>query len=316
MTGLEIAREYYEKFGKPMLEAEFPDILPFLAAGFVGSGSEHYGYDDEISRDHDFEPGFCIFIPGEDIVDRRRAFQLERAYAKLPQEYAGLRRQRISPVGGNRNGVIRTDEFYKKAVGSANGELTVGQWLRLPDYALAEAVNGEVYFDNYGEFSGIREKLICMPEDIRLKRLAGNLLIMAQSGQYNFLRCIKHSEPEAAQLACAEFVSAAIKTVFLLQDRYMPYYKWSFRALRSLVGTGELSEKLSFLLFGDNRDGAVAGKKYVIIEEIASETISLLQEKQLTEAICGDLEKHAYSVNDRIADGTIRNLNILISVGD
>ena len=316
MTGLEIAREYYEKFGKPMLEAEFPDILPFLAAGFVGSGSEHYGYDDEISRDHDFEPGFCIFIPGEDVVDRRRAFQLERAYAKLPQEYAGLRRQRISPVGGNRNGVIRTDEFYKKAVGSANGELTVGQWLRLPDYALAEAVNGEVYFDNYGEFSGIREKLICMPEDIRLKRLAGNLLIMAQSGQYNFMRCIKHGEPEAAQLACAEFVSAAMKTVFLLQDRYMPYYKWSFRALRSLVGTGELSEKLSFLLFGDNRDGAVAGKKYVIIEEIASETISLLQEKQLTEAICGDLEKHAYSVNDRITDGTVRNLNILISVGD
>ncbi len=316
MTGLEIAREYYEKFGKPMLEAEFPDILPFLAAGFVGSGSEHYGYDDEISRDHDFEPGFCIFIPGEDIVDRRRAFQLERAYAKLPQEYAGLRRQRISPVGGNRNGVIRTDEFYKKAVGSANGELTVGQWLRLPDYALAEAVNGEVYFDNYGEFSGIREKLICMPEDIRLKRLAGNLLIMAQSGQYNFMRCIKHGEPEAAQLACAEFVSAAMKTVFLLQDRYMPYYKWSFRALRSLVGTGELSEKLSFLLFGDNRDGAVGEKKYDIIEEIASETISLLQEKQLTEAICGDLEKHAYSVNDRIADGTIRNLNILISVGD
>ena len=33
-----------------MLESEFADILPFLAAGFTGSGSEHYGYDDEISR--------------------------------------------------------------------------------------------------------------------------------------------------------------------------------------------------------------------------------------------------------------------------
>ena len=316
MTGLEIARGYYEEYGRIMLESEFADILPFLAAGFVGSGSEHYGYDDEVSRDHDFEPGFCIFLPGEDIVDRRRAFQLERAYAKLPQEYAGIKRQRISPVGGRRNGVIRTDEFYLKAVGSAGGELSVEQWLRLPDYALAEAVNGEVFFDSYGEFSKIRERLICMPEDIRLKRLAGNLLIMAQSGQYNFVRCLKHGEPEAAQLACVEFVNAAMKTIFLLQDRYMPYYKWSFRALRGLVGTKELSEKLSFLLFGDNRDDTAAKQKADIMEEIASETITRLQDKELTRAICGDLEKHAYSVNDRIEDGTIRNMSIMIAVGN
>lgn len=316
MNGLEIAREYFEEFGKPMLEAEFSDILPFLAAGFVGSGSEHYGYDDEVSRDHDFEPGFCVFLPGEDIVDRRRAFQLERAYAKLPKEYAGIKRQPISPVGGNRNGVIRTAEFYLKSVGSANGELTAMQWLRLPDHALAEAVNGEVFFDHYGEFSGIREELICMPKDIKLKRLAGNLMIMAQAGQYNFLRCVKHGEPEAAQLACVEFVNAAMKTCFLLQDRYMPFYKWSFRALRELVGTKELADKLSFLLRGDNHDQTIVGKKYDVIEKIASETIDRLQENQLTEAICGDLEKHAYSVNDRIADSTVRNMNILISVGD
>ena len=190
------------------------------------------------------------------------------------------------------------------------------QWLRLPDYALAEAVNGEVFFDNYGEYSKIRENLICMPQDIRLKRLAGNLLIMAQAGQYNFVRCMKHGEPEAAQLACVEFVNAAMKVNFLLQDRYMPYYKWSFRALRELVGTEELSEKLSFLLFGDNRDNTVAERKYDTIEEIASETITELQDRQLKEAICGDLEKHAYSVNDKIADSTVRNMNILIAVGD
>ena len=316
MNGLEISRGYYEKFGKPMLETEFSDILPFLAAGFVGSGSEHYGYDDEISRDHDFEPGFCIFLPGEDIVSRRRAFQLERAYAKLPKEYAGIKRQIISPVGGNRNGVIRTDEFYLKAVGSGNGKLSAEQWLTIPDYALAEAVNGEMFFDNYGEFSKIREEIGSMPEDIKLKRIAGNLLIMAQSGQYNFLRCIKHGEPEAAQLACTEFVGAAMKTHFLLRGRYMPYYKWSFRALRELDGTRELSDKLSFLLFGDNRDKEIAEHKYNTIEQIASETISILREKELTEAICGDLEKHAYSVNDSIKDSAVRNMNIFVAVGE
>ena len=314
MNGLELSRGYYETYGKPMLENEFADLLPFLAVGCVGSGSERFGFDDEVSRDHDFEPGFCIFLPGEDVVDRRKAFLLERAYAKLPKEYDGVQRQPLSPVGGNRNGVLRTAEFYTAAVGSPTGELSVQAWLTVPDTALAEAVNGEVFFDNYGEFTAIRQRLSDMPEDVRLKRLAGNLLLMAQSGQYNFLRCLQHGEPEAAQLACREFVLAAMKVFFLLHKRYLPYYKWSFRALRQTEEGEELASKLSFLLLGDHRSEDAALRKYAMIEQIAGEFITILQDQELTKAICGDLEKHAYSVNDRISDGTVRNLHVLAAV--
>lgn len=297
-----------------MLEKDFPELMPCLATGFVGSGSEHYGYDDEISRDHDYEPGFCIFLPGEEVVDRRQEFLLERAYAKLPKEYQGVRRQSISPVGGNRNGVIRTAEFYRKATGTPDGKLTAKQWLSLPDYALAEAVNGEVFHDGYGEFTAIRESLGRMPEDIRLKRLAGNLLLMAQSGQYNFARCMRHGEPEAAQLACTEFVNAAIRTVFLLARRYVPYYKWSFRALRELDPEGVFAGRLSLLLSGDNRDDVTVQAKADAIEGVAVLVIDKLQEQDLTKAICCDLEKHAYSVNDMVSDSTLRNLHILAGV--
>lgn len=316
MNGLELANGYYKQFGKPMLESDFPDLLPLLAVGFVGSGSEHYGFDDEVSRDHDFEPGFCIFLPGEDTVDRRCAFQLERAYAKLPKEFEGVKRLPISPVGGNRNGVFRTADFYVDAVGSPDGILSIEQWLTIPDYALAEAVNGDVFYDEYGEFSRIRAYLSRMPEDIKRKRLAGNLLLMAQSGQYNFVRCLRHGEPEAAQLACNVFVNAAMKVIFLLHDRYMPYYKWSFRALRALDGAAPSAEKLSFLLSGNNADSAVAEKKHTVIEEIASCVIEMLQNRNLTEAICGDLEKHAYSVNDRIGDSAVRNLHVLAAINE
>ena len=75
MKGLELSKAFYEEYGKEMLE-EFPELLPYLAAGLAGSGSECFGYDDEISADHDLEPGFCIFLPGEEIVDRKSAFLL------------------------------------------------------------------------------------------------------------------------------------------------------------------------------------------------------------------------------------------------
>ena len=76
MKGLDISRAFYREYGEPMLRERFPELVPLLAAGLFGSGSECYGYDDEISRDHDFEPGFCLFLPGEEVVDRRTAFML------------------------------------------------------------------------------------------------------------------------------------------------------------------------------------------------------------------------------------------------
>lgn len=316
MNGLELALDYYNEYGKPMLTADFADVLPYLAIGFTGSGSEHYGFDDEISRDHDFEPGFCIFLPDEATVDRRREFQLERAYAKLPKEYKGVMRQPLSPVGGNRHGVMRTAEYFQRTVGASDGVLTVEQWLTLPDEALAEAVNGVIFYDDYGQVSAIREGLSKMPEDIRRKRLAGNLLVMAQAGQYNYVRCLKHGETEAAQFACERFVSAALRVLFLLNGSYMPYYKWSFRALRQLIGGMAFADSLSELLLGDIRNEQLAQAKYDTMENIATEIIKLLQEQELTSAICGDLEKHAYSVNDKINDGNIRNLHILAAIRD
>ncbi len=199
MKGIELSRAFFEEYGKPMLENDFSDIIPYLAVGLIGSGSECFGFDDDISTDHDFEPGFCIFLPDEEIVDRKIAFQLERAYAKLPKEFMGFKRAMLAPVGGARHGVLRTSEFFEEKIGSKTGELDKLEWLSLPEHALAEATNGELFFDNFGEVTKIRESLSAYPEDIRLKKLAGNLLVMAQSGQYNYKRCIDHGESAAAR---------------------------------------------------------------------------------------------------------------------
>ena len=95
MKGLELSKRFYETYGAPMLSEKFPELEDKLAIGLVGDGSECFGYDDDISRDHDFEPGFCIFVP--DDIDSRTEFRLERAYAKLPKSYEGVDRLKISP---------------------------------------------------------------------------------------------------------------------------------------------------------------------------------------------------------------------------
>jgi len=313
LKGLELARAYYEEYGAPMLETQFPELLPLLAVGLSGSGSECYGYDDTVSEDHDFEPGFCIFIPGEDVVDSRKAFQLERAYGKLPKEFRGISRNLVSPVGGRRTGVIRMDDFFIDHIGNAEPPADLSDWFRIPDYALAEATNGAVFRDDGGLFTERRRQLLDQPRDVMLKKLAGSLLIMEQAGQYNYTRCLRHGETGAAQLAVAEFVKAAMRTAFLLSGRYMPYYKWCFRALRELPVFDDLSGSLEYLLTtGNEEDTAMV--KAGMIEEVCGQMIDVLKERNLTDACCMDLEKHAYSVNDRIGDPELRSRSVLYAV--
>ena len=312
MQGLELSKRYFEEYGAPMLRERFPEWADRLAVGLVGSGSECFGFDDAVSQDHDFEPGFCIFLPEEELLDRRTEFQLERAYAALPKEFLGFSRPKLSPVGGNRRGVIRLGDFLEARTGSRDGTLSLDRWLRLEEQYLAEIVNGELFWTGDGTFAALRERLSRQPADVRCKKLAGNLLLMAQAGQYNYGRCLAHGEPAAAQLAAGEFVRHAIAVIFLLNERYLPYYKWQFRALRQLPLLAGEAETLELLLTTDN-GREMARAKQDLMENLASAIIAALQDQNLTEAVCGDLEKHAYSVNDHISDPALRNAHILLA---
>ena len=310
MKGLELARQYYEAFGRQLLE-QFPQASPYLAVGLAGSGSECCGFDDETSRDHDFEPGFCIFLPGEDVVDRRTAFLLERAYAKLPKEFMGLRRSPLDPVGGNRHGVIRMADFFLEKTGTADGELSLQQWFSVPEQSLLEATNGAVFSDLLGAFTAIREKLKYLPEAVRRKKLAGELLLMGQAGQYNYSRCIARGETGGAQLAAFEFVKSAIHGIYLLNGAYMPYYKWCFRGLKGLSRLGALADPLEALISTGN-EPQEAEKKQARIESVCHAFAEELC--SLTALQSAEMERQAYALNDTIADPTVRNLHILCGV--
>lgn len=311
MNGLELSEKFYIEYGVPMLQNEFSHLESVVAVGLMGSGSECFGYDDEISRDHDFEPGFCIFVP--DGIDERDLFQLDKAYRRLPREFMGFGRTVDAPVGGSRHGVFRIGDFFSGKVGTPNGNLQLREWFLVPEQGLAEATNGKIFRDDLGEVSDIRRRLLYYPEDVRLKKLAGNLLVMGQSGQYNYPRCISRGDTAAAQLAVNEFVKSTLNVIFLINKKYCPYYKWVFRALKDLPILSELYSDLEYLISSPN-DEEIARKKKTIIEKICDEINLELRKEKLTDFGGNETEGHAYSVNNKIKDGNIRNLHILYGV--
>ena len=62
MKGLELSRALFRDRAEKELKARFPELFGRLAFGLVGNGSECFGFDDEISRDHDWGADFYVWL--------------------------------------------------------------------------------------------------------------------------------------------------------------------------------------------------------------------------------------------------------------
>ena len=101
MKGLEAARRLYAEKGAAIIHEHFPENEGRIAVGLAGSGSQCLGFDDEISRDHDFEPGFCLWLTDAD--DARIGIELSRKMRDL----FGSRVSQASALGTPGVGVMR-----------------------------------------------------------------------------------------------------------------------------------------------------------------------------------------------------------------
>ena len=302
MNGLEEAKLLYEQRGKDMLHTCFPEYEGRIAVGLAGHGSECFGYDDELSRDHDFEPGFCLWLTDED--DIHIGPRLARSYRELTGSGTALK----SAMGEKKLGLLRISDFYRRYTGCPGAPESAEHWLSLPSWALAEATNGQVWQDDLGEFTAIRNTLLHgMPEDVRLKKIAARAVEMAQSGQYNYLRCLRHGEAGSAQLALTEFVRSSCSMIFLLNRRHEPYYKWVFRAMAELDKLSSLKDALEFLLLGENDSRLKEG----VIEDICASVIAEMRVQELTDSSSDYLEDHAFEAQERITSRSIRAMHIM-----
>jgi hypothetical protein len=312
MKGLDLAREYFFTYGEEMLEKKFSGFKERIACGLVGEGSECLGFDDEISQDHDFGPGFCMWLTDDDF-DKIGEI-LRSAYAELPGLFCSYMKRDPVSFGEWRLSALRTSDFYLKFTALPRAPKTLEEWRGMPEHFLAVAVSGEVFIDELGEFSAIRKQLMDFyPEDLRLKKITARIAAAAQSGQYNFPRCIKHGEKVAAFLALAEFIRVVCSVTYLLNKRYMPYYKWACRGLKDLPLLPEIYYLISRLSDAFCMDNSTDDFFVLqdIIEEICATILLELKSQNLITGTGAFLLDHCDEIMSHVKDEKIRIMHIM-----
>ena len=308
IQGLDLAKAYWEQVGRPMLEERYPQYRNRIAVGLMGHGSDCYGFDDAISRDHDFGPGFCLWLTSEDY--QAIGDQLQKDYEALPTEFMGFgsRTDSVRAKGANRRvGVFEIGAFFESLTGyrQAPPEDHPHEWLLLDEATLAAATNGKIFADPLGQMLATRQGFKAMPDDVRFCLISRRLGMIAQAGQYNLPRSLQRGDGAAAMLSINEFVKVCASLIFLINNPltvgYLPYYKWTFAALRRLSGRmatrlSDLTEQLEDILrlasaacyggqgFGEGGKGARPAAERItkLVESICARIVEELQAEGLT----------------------------------
>ncbi len=313
MQGLRLSQIFFEEAAGPLLQRKLHSHWHYLAFGLVGEGSECFGFDDIISRDHDFGAGFCIWLPQEEMSTL--APLIHEALCALPQTFMGfpvrahVREQAL--YGGQRVGLFAIEDFYKRFTNNSTPPKAWQEWYLIPEHFLAVCTNGAVFYDGLGKFSAFRQTLLDFyPEDVRKKKLAARLSVMAQSGQYNLLRLLKRKDTVGALLSHARFIENALAAFFLLHKRYMPFYKWAFKAAQALPQGTVFTNLINKVQQGMTMQKDMPQILADAVEALCVHMVSLLQAQNLSSVDESWLMVQAEHVQNSITLPQLRSLPI------
>ncbi|MBE81590.1 MAG: hypothetical protein CME21_03415 [Gemmatimonadetes bacterium] len=264
---VDTSRAFFEEVVQPILERDIPDIAGQAACGMFGYGSECYGMDDQVSRDHHFGLRVDMLLPDE--LHQSRAKEITETVSKqLPQSFRGFD-LREGHVAGAGLAPESLDAFLGRTIGLTRAPETHVEWLAMPEEDIVHVTNGEVWYDPSGTFTRIRDTLSYYPEPVWLRRISHWCRYFSGMGVYALNRALIRKNYQYAAITFARSIKWAIELAFMLNKTYFPYDKWLdafFRRLSTLadrmvplideavdIGTGwdrklEILEQLSDIL--------------------------------------------------------------------
>lgn len=224
-SNLERSKEFYETYGKPMLHSKFPEFVERIAVGLVGEGSDCFGFDDETSADHDYAPGFCMWLTETDY--QKIGKELQQSYDELVSSGGRLTLRRgVFCINHFYNHILETNIDYEN--------ISEIKWTNTKEYLLATATNGEIFHDELGVFSKIRKNFLAYyPESIWKRKLAQGLHDFSQYAQSNYSRMMARNDSVTALICVGKGVESVLDLIYLLEKQYAPYYKWKKKGLEN-----------------------------------------------------------------------------------
>lgn len=245
--GIALARRYFSDLVAPILEDRFPG-LPY-AAGRIGSGSDVLGFDDRVSRDHDWGLRLSLFVEADAVaeVDEELERLLPAGYSGFPVRFA------FTGETGPRHhvDVSAVSRFLDDRLGfDPVADPSATHWLSLTGQAALEVVAGAVFADTAGELTSARRALAWYPDDVWRYVLACDWIRLAQELPL-MGRASDVGDEIGSRIIAARLVQIAMHVGFMLERRWPPYAKWLGTSFSRLECAQEISERLDGALAAD-----------------------------------------------------------------
>lgn len=234
---LELCEHYFHEIVQPILENTFPN-LPYSAA-IIGIGSEVLGYDDEMSRDHDWGPRAMIFLTDADYNLQGDSVDKELVH-RLPMQYKGYRTDFRSPEEPSPRIEIMT--IHELLMSFLNwdtcDDIEITDWLTFPEHKQRAITAGAVFHDEVG-LQSIRDRLAYYPEDVWLYLLAAGWTRIGQE-EHLMGRSGMVDDEIGSAIIGSRLSRDLMRLCFLMEKTYAPYPKWFGTAFKQLRCAQEL----------------------------------------------------------------------------
>lgn len=295
MKGMELSYKFY----KEVLEEKFLALGVKYACGLFGYGSECYGYDDNISKDHDFSVMPVILLSSENYIKYKEQFI--KIIESLDDTYQGYKLIDETVWGKNRRGVLDLSSFVYSFLGSDNGPTENMEYRNIPQYLLSSFTNGKIFYDSDGTITKLREKYMFYPRDVAFNMMATRCMNI-NSAQINYERMVKRHEVVAMYEAMSLFIQNAIELYFLINKRYSPYYKWHHRMLKKI-------DENAYKMIEDLVDPSLStNDKINKMDKIVNDLIDKLEENDIVVRVADFIGYYGDVIQSRIKDEKIKAL--------
>ncbi|PDS80661.1 DUF4037 domain-containing protein [Rhizobium sp. L43] len=270
MQGIELSRGFYTDIVRPWLSEAAPELR--YSAALIGYGSELLGFDDDVSKDHNWGPRVHIFLSRDDF--NNCAPRLVDEFSKVaPAHYLGEPigwRSRPHPpangaetIGALEHGLefhtlkaLLEGHFAVRSVKNLNAL----QWLGFAEQKLLAFTSGAVFHDDDSRLSQARDRLGYFPDDVWLYKIACQWRRIAEEQAF-VGRAGQVGDDLGSRIIAARLVRDVMRMGFLLERRYAPYSKWLGSSFARLPIAEPLSPHLQrALLSGEwtEREDALA----------------------------------------------------------